>query len=398
MLSKELELRPGDPDSHQAQMVSEVLDRLGPTFVQRSSVADKTGVFPVSNIKDIYEMGLIALLVPITEGGAGLSSAAYCAAMARLAASDVTTALAFNMHSVALLSISLLAESRQKQNWIGRIIEQGAIVAALGSEPGLKPFLDGGLPNTKLISDGSGYRLTGVKSYSSFGPHADYLYVTATLDNKVAFAVIDAHAEGISRSDDWDVTSMKATQSVTTRFDHVWIDSCDVVHPPSLSAALLLEVEFALGYAPIYLGLACAAADHAFSLSLEGTTRDSVREAELAGLFGELVSKTRPAWLASIDAAKTNAASSVERARAIVLAKSIGADVACEVAQAAFRLHGGRSLRTTDPVGRAFRDVQAAQVMAFSPPMARNLLGLLGLGRPPYYLHNLIQDSIESKA
>jgi alkylation response protein AidB-like acyl-CoA dehydrogenase len=391
MLSRELDLPSTASAAKPSKQVLEVIDHLVPVFAGRSARADKTGRFPVENIADIHNAGLHALRLATKDGGAGLSSVGYCAVMARLAVGDASTALAFNMHSTAILSVASFAKSEQKQKWVGRLMEEKAVLAALGSEPNLKPFLDGALPRTKLVPDGMGYRLTGLKSYSSFGPHAKYLYVSACLHDRVAFAIVDAHADGISRSDDWDVTGMRGTQSVTTRFTDVWVEADDLIFPPDLASALLMEVEFALGYAPIYLGLACAAADRAFAGALQGSSRGSVAEANLAQQLGELVSKVRPAWLASVDAAQTGRPGKLERARAIVLAKAVGADVACSVAEVAFRIQGGRSLITSDPVGRAFRDVQAAQVMAFSPAMARNLIGLTSLGRPPYHIHSILK-------
>jgi alkylation response protein AidB-like acyl-CoA dehydrogenase len=72
-----------------------------------------------------------------------------------------------------------------------------------------------------------------------------------------------------------------------------------------------------------------------------------------------------------------------------VLSKAVACDAACEIAERALRLRGGPGLMMRDPVGRAFRDVQAGQVMAFSPELAGAMLGRFAFGVAPDHINAL---------
>lgn len=372
------------------QATLERLAKLAPDFDARAGIHDLEATLPSENFADLRAAGLLGLQIPREFGGSGLDPARYCAAIANMAVGDASTAIAYNMHSSAMLSLALLATRQQQERWFGRVVADGIIVAALGSEPGLKPFVDGALPRTTLVRAESGFLLNGTKTYCSFGRHADALYVAANLDGHVAFALVDAQAEGITRSNDWSVMSMRSTESVTTCFSDVPVLAEDVVLPPDHRQALLLEIEFALGYGPIYLASACAAADRAVTDMLPRAAPGTADEALLAAQLGALIAIARPAWLTCLNAATTGRVGDLARARAIALAKAVAADAACLIAEQALRLRGGRGLGLNDAVGRAFRDVQAGQVMAFSPELARRMMGLLSIGRPPEYLRRLI--------
>jgi alkylation response protein AidB-like acyl-CoA dehydrogenase len=370
---------------------------LAARFAARAEDNDLAGRFPVENFQDLHAEGLMAVQVPAEYGGAGLTPLEYCAAIAALAAGDASTALAYNMHSTALVSIGMLASEEQKGRWYGRVVRDGARVAALGSEQQLKPFIDGAPPQTRLTPSGDGYRLTGQKTYCSFGPHADLLYVVATLGEGLAFAVVDAHAPGVERRDDWKVMSMRSTESVTTDFRDVFVPREDIVLPPDSALAMMLEIEFALGYGPIYLAVAAASCAHAVR-GLRGTLGGLLATAEgslhpdvglaFAGV-GKASTLIESAWLMCQKAAQTNPLGSFGRAAAIVAAKAVACDAACEAAELALRLSGGRALGERSVVGRAFRDVQAGQVMAFSPAQARYMIGRLILGYAPEYIDRL---------
>lgn len=396
----ELDLPADADESGRARVVIATLRALAPDFAARAARHDSDGTFPVDNFSALREANLLTLQVPADYGGRGLNAEQYCAAIAQLAAVDASTALAYNMHSSALVSIAVLGSCEQQARWFDRAVRSGAIFAALGSEPHLRPFVDGALPRTTLSRAGDGFVLDGLKSYGSFGENCDYLYVAARYGDRIAFALLDARSPNIVRRDDWNVMSMRATCSVTTEFKNVHVGCADVIVPDDHALTLLLETEFAMGYGPIYLAAACAAADCAAgdlvsSAATAGQKPDetpSPAAFALADEVGDIITTARPAWLSCLDAARTGTIGDLSRARAIILAKAVACDAACRIAERALRLRGGRALGIADPVGRAFRDVQAGQVMAFSPALARSMLGRVATGIEPPHITALIRS------
>lgn len=388
-------------DRKEALDTIEQIGEIAPNFAERAPDNDLAGRFPVENFRELHQKRLLGLQIPTEYGGRGLTPLEYAAAIAAVAAGDSSTALALNMHSAALLSIGVFASEEQKRHWFKRVIEDGVLVAALSSEPNLKPIIDAGLSRTRLQKTADGYTLTGQKNYCSFGPNANLLFVVASLGNRIAFAVVDAHAEGIKRDDDWDVISMRSTASVTTHFQEVKLTDFDVIIPTDPALVMMLEIEFALGFGPTYLAIAAMACAQTVRelrsridnliASPEGHLHPDVGIA-FSGI-GRMHTILEPAWLMCQKAARITPIGSFDRAAAIVAAKAVACDAACEAATMALRLSGGHALSSRNPVGRAFRDVQAGQVMAFSPAQARSLIGQLTLGHPPQYVTKLIKES-----
>jgi alkylation response protein AidB-like acyl-CoA dehydrogenase len=374
--------------------VVEAVRALAAEFAERAERYDREAAFPEEDFRALARAKLMALRVPAAYGGSGLGSAAYVAAICEMAKGDGSTALAYNMHATALAVIDLLANEEQKRRWFGRVVESGARVAALASEPNLKPFTSGEKPRTVLERRGAGFVLRGRKSYGSFGPHADLLYVTATFEGRVVSVMVDSGSPGIVPRDDWDVMSMRATSSVTMEFHDTPVDPADVVVPRDQAFALLLELEYALGYPPIYLGIAevaYRAARDAWRATLDrgappGATAFDPDAARAIAQLGEMRLLFEPAWLMAQRAALTEPLGSFERGAALAGAKAVACDTACAVAAVALRAAGGRGLSGSSPVQRAFRDVQAGIAMAFPPDQVRVMLGLLEVGRPPAFV------------
>lgn len=365
------------------------------TIAQDADEVEATGAFPDATYRALHSAGLMGAVIPKPHGGRGLSDEEYCLFIGRLAAANPSAALAFNMHSAALVSVDAFGSHELKEECFDLVCGQGAKVAGLGSEPGLKLMATGAPPLTTISVERDQYRLTGVKSYSSFGSSADLLYVTCQMDGQVVFALVDAHADGVIRGDDWDVTAMRSTQSVTTHFDEVLVPRSRIVIPDDPFEALLFETEFALGYGPIYLAMAA----RALRLAFKPITRHSSEPPSDIWFerIGHAYSEFTAAALVCRDAATAHPKGELLRARDIIMAKGLACRKAQDLTELALEAVGGRSLRTGDQVGRLCRDIRAGLVMAFSPAEAKLLIGRVLLGHPPEFVKSQLFRPPRSK-
>src|SRR5690242_5538062 len=105
-------------------------DRIAP----EAEVYDKSGEFPWSNVRAINALGLNAMFVPESYGGAGLSYAAYLACVREISAACASTGIiwATNFHGIKPL-IDFGTEG-QKRRLLPRVAE-GALVALAITEP-----------------------------------------------------------------------------------------------------------------------------------------------------------------------------------------------------------------------------------------------------------------------
>ncbi len=375
---------------------------LAPGFARRAAEHDRSGTFPAENFRELRAAGMLGMLIPQRYGGRGVSSPGYIAALYEMAKGDASTALAYNMHATTLAVIALLGDEAQKRRWFGRVLDDGACIAALGSETSLKPFLTGDKPRTTLQRRGGELVLNGRKSYGSFGPNAQLLYVSATYGDRVVGAMVGSGQPGVEAHDDWDVMSMRSTSSVTMDFHDVVVDPADVVAPPDHRLALLLELEYALGYPSVYLGAAevayrsarAAAKDALDRLAGGGELGFEPDAARTVAEIGRMRLLLESSWLMARHAATAGPIGSFPRGAAIASAKAVACEAACDVAALAIRVAGGRALSRRSPIERAFRDVQAGLVMAFAPDQVRSMIGLLELDRAPGFVGALLGEPL----
>ena len=73
-------------------MIQDVARRIGQEVIAPSAEHhDRTGEFPLDNIRLLGENGLMGIEVPSEYGGAGMDPVAYVLAMVEIAAADAAT-------------------------------------------------------------------------------------------------------------------------------------------------------------------------------------------------------------------------------------------------------------------------------------------------------------------
>lgn len=91
----------------------------------------------------------------------------------------------------------------------------------------------GYLPTARLEVDGDGFRISGVKIYSTGNLYADHLFSSAIdADGAARQFFIPTKAKGVVLEDDWDGFGQKLTGSGKTVFDRVRIEASDLYDTP----------------------------------------------------------------------------------------------------------------------------------------------------------------------
>ena len=369
-------------------------------FWPRADAVDRENRFPSQDFADLYEAGLLGLLIPEAYGGLGVSDTAYAAVVLEIAKGSGATALCFTMHCTAMSYLRYLGSEDQRRRVYRRVLEEGALVSALGSEPRANIF-SAELPSTRLERMAGGYRLTGRKIWCSLGPHARIAFVNAQLDGRIVGVLVDLDTRGVTQGTSWDSLAMRGTQSVDTSFDDVLVSEADVVPQP---LNLLLELEFGIGLASAYLGVA----ESAYRVAREAARRRVARLLEspsghghpdtgrLFTAVGEMRISLVPAWLMVLRAAGIPAVGTLERTWAMAEAKQVVAETASRIAQDGLRVVGAQALMCRhSPFERLFRDIQAGLVMAIKPDNATYLAGRFELGVLPDGMADLVPLSGE---
>src|SRR5690606_10723507 len=164
-------------------MIQDVARRIAQEKIAPSAEHfDRTGEFPLENIRTLGENGLMGIEVPAEYGGAGMDPVAYVLAMVEIAAADAahSTIVSVN-NSLFCNGILKYGTEEQKQLYVRAIAEGREIGAFALTEPQSGSDATAMRCKATRQDDGS-YVVNGKKSWITSGPVARYFVLVAMTD------------------------------------------------------------------------------------------------------------------------------------------------------------------------------------------------------------------------
>ncbi|MES2532262.1 MAG: acyl-CoA dehydrogenase family protein, partial [Pseudomonadota bacterium] len=234
----------------------EVAARIAPGFAEGAADRDRTRRFPEAQLDAFTRHGLSAATVPKAYGGAGVSYATVARVAAAVAGADASLGHVVNNFNITVRLIDAVGTDAQKRFFFGKLL-QGHRFANAWSEIG------GRTPETfetRIAGRGDTRRLDGRKYYTTGSLHADFINVAALDDDgRLAVAIIDRHAPGVTILDDWDAMGQRTTASGTAIFEGVDVPADRVFDAALAQERTPLGTVAQLGHAAIDAGIAQAA-------------------------------------------------------------------------------------------------------------------------------------------
>lgn len=248
-------------------------------FADRAALHDREASFPVENLRDLRDSGLLALCVPEDRGGLGADFTTFMLVAAEIGRHCGATALSFNMHVCATLwagpvaaALQLTPAEQKDQEahrclHFERIVRQGKVYS--------QPFSEGGAASAGKAPWGTlarkvegGYLVTGRKLFATLAGVADYYGVLCTLDvpsasqSDALYLAVPADSPGVTVSGDWDPLGMRATVSRNLEMKEVFVrDSARLLPEGRYYEATQRCPYMFTTLAATYMGIAQAAYD-----------------------------------------------------------------------------------------------------------------------------------------
>jgi alkylation response protein AidB-like acyl-CoA dehydrogenase len=152
---------------------------------------DKSGEFPLANIREMGQLGLMGIEVPHEYGGAGMDSIAYVLAMIEIAKADCAHSTIMSVNNTLYCNGLLkFGNEAQKHKYVTPIASGEAIGAFALTEPQSGSDATAMRCRATKQADGS-FIINGKKSWITSGPVAKYILLFAMSDP-------DKHARGIT--------------------------------------------------------------------------------------------------------------------------------------------------------------------------------------------------------
>jgi len=200
-----------------------LFDRIAAGAAER----DREHRLPVAEIRELADAGFGALRVPVEFGGSGATLPQLFELLTELAAADSNIPQALRGH-FALVEDRLVARSGPRDVWLERF-GRGEIAGNSWTEVGTVQVGD---VTTKVSPDpDGGFRITGQKYYSTGSIFADWIdtYAERTDTGDRVIAIVDAHQDRVTHTDDWDGFGQRTTGSGTSTFRDARVGADDVV-------------------------------------------------------------------------------------------------------------------------------------------------------------------------
>ena len=333
---------------------------------------DAKDEFPEAIIREMgTELGV--QLVFIAEEHGGMGGGAFdvyrvCEATARIDIGVSTGLLATFLGSDP---IAFGGTPEQKQRWLGRIAEEGVLMAYGATEPQAGSDL-AALRSTaeRVMTDGriTGYRLNGAKQWISNGGTADVYTFLANAPNGPTWFIIERGAAGLSHGAPEDKHGIRLSNTATVTCEDVVVSADQLVG--GVEGQGLVQAQLVFGFtrlmvAAFGLGGGWAALDRAIPYSVERIQKGG----PLSEKQGYTLKLIVPHVLA-LEAARASIEETAERLDAGAgtlntegaIAKYLATEAGCAAADAALQALGGYGYTREYMVEKIKRDVRITRI------------------------------------
>jgi SfnB family sulfur acquisition oxidoreductase len=326
---------------------------------------------PFAELDALAQSGLLAIAVPAQYGGLDVSNAVLAEVTAILAEADGSIGQIPQNHFYILEALRVDGSEEQKRYFFGRALAGDRFGNAL-SERGTKTV---GHYNTRIVRDGTGYRINGEKYYSTGVLFADWVTVFALdEEDRLVMAFVPKGTEGVEIIDDWDGFGQRTTGSGTTILNNVYVHADSVVrHHKGFERPTTIGSVGQIVHAGIDLGIARAAFAETLEFvrtksrpwmdsGLERAAEDPLTISKVGQIAIRLEAAAALLERAGqkVDAAQieTTEATVVEATLAVAAAKVLTTEIAIEATNTLFELAGTSAVKAELNLDRHWRNAR----------------------------------------
>ena len=221
-------------EAHRIKSEQEALEaarRISEQIRPTSGDRDRDRRLPFEEIEWFSQSGLWGITVPKEYGGAGVSTPVFTEIVAIISEADASLGQIPQNHYANVEEIRLIGTETQKAFFFDRILRGDRLGNAAVERSG-KSVLEN---QTKLVTNGDGYLLTGEKFYSTGALFAHWVPVRVTdPDGHRVVVIVNRRSEGLTVIDDWSSFGQRTTASGTVILKNVRVNKDQIL--PSYQA------------------------------------------------------------------------------------------------------------------------------------------------------------------
>ncbi len=335
---------------------------------------DRTGEFPLENIREMGQLGLMGIEVPVEYGGAGLDPVAYAVAMIEIGAADTahSTIMSVN-NSLFCNGILTYGNEEQKQKYVRAIASGEHIGAYALTEPHCGS--DASAMHTRATRNADGdYVINGKKSWITSGPVARYMVLFAITTpgigaKGISAFIIDTERDGFHAGKTEPKLGIRASATCEIELRDYLCPAADLLGAEGKGFGMAMGVLDAgrIGIASQAVGLARAAYEaslvyarerKAFGNAIGSFQMIQAKIADMKCRLDAATLLTLRAAFAKGEADKNGGRFSTEAS----VAKLFASEAAMFITHQAVQIHGGMGYSKEMPLERYFRDAKITEI------------------------------------
>ena len=343
---------------------------------------DLNSEYPKDAILAAHEMGLLNLHIPEKYGGAGLGCMEEVLVNEELAWGDPGFATAAYATALASAPIITGATESQKEKWLGKIANEGALASYAVTEP--EAGSDVAAIKTSAIRDGDDYIINGNKMWITGAGYADFFFVLAKTDPDAGYRgmsgfIVEREADGVSLGKKETNMGQRCSDTRAVNFEDVRVPADQLVGESESGGWMNAMMAFDLSRPNIAAhatGLSRAAYEHALQYSNERHSfgKPLHRHQAVQFMLADMKTKIEASRLLTWKAASL-CDSGLKNTEAAAHAKRFSADTAMEVTTDAVQVYGGYGYSEEYPVARLMRGAKVMQIYEGSSQVQKMIIG-----------------------
>ena len=354
---------------------------------------DLSGEFPMATVKQMGELGLMGVEVPPELGGAGLDAIAYVLALIEVSAADAAHGAIMSVNnSLYGHGILKLGTEDQKRRFLEPVASGNAIGAYALTEPQSGSDSANMRVRAERSPDGSHYRITGKKSWSTSGPVADFLVLFAVTEpgagsKGISAFLIDTKLPGFTRGKTEPKLGIRASATCEIEFDGYRCPAENLLGGEGRGFATAMSILDAgrIGIAAQSVGIARAAYDASVSYVRERKAfgREIGSFQMLQAKIADMKCRIDASLLLTLRAAASKQQSHQDGSRYTLegsVAKLFASESAMWVTHQAVQIHGGMGFSKEMPLERYFRDAKITEIYEGTSEIQRLVISRLETG------------------
>ncbi|MCP4200109.1 MAG: acyl-CoA dehydrogenase [Proteobacteria bacterium] len=326
---------------------------------------DRTKEFPWDNVKQMAELGLMGMMIPVQYGGSGVDTVSYVLALSEIAYSCASTAVIMSVNnSIVCEPLYRYGNDDQKNKYLIPLASGEKIGAFALTEPdaGSDPVGQ----KTSAVLDGDHYILNGTKRFITSGKNADLLIVSAKTDKGqrhkgISAFIVEKGTPGLTVGKEEDKMGLRASDTTDLVFSDCPVPRENLLGNEGDGFTLAMKALDGgrIGIAAQSLGVAKAAFD------------ESVKYAKQRKQFSRSISKFQGLrWMMADMATDIEAAKQLTLSAAMMkdrgedysmqasMAKLFASEMVNRTTARAVQIHGGYGFMKEAPVERFYRDAR----------------------------------------